>query len=321
MRTTDRTEKGLLEATASSTDSILFLTAVLVWGSTWYAITFQLGEVAASWSIAWRFAIAAALLLVFCGLRARRLTFGWREHFGMALQGFFLFSANYYVLYLAIGAIASGLVAVVFSTIQLMNVAFAAILFGHPIRPRVLAGGAFGIVGLALLFRPELGAFSFTGPAALGLALSLLGTASASLGNMAALANQRRGLPVVQSNAYGMAYGAALTALAAGIHHLVFGGPPPAFEYSVAYAGSLAYLALFGSIVGFGAYLTLMGRIGPDRAAYAMVVFPVVALGISTLLESYTWTREAIGGLTLVIMGNLLIMLREGRSREARPRG
>jgi drug/metabolite transporter (DMT)-like permease len=66
--------------------------------------------------------------------------------------------------------------------------------------------------------------------------------------------------------------------------------------------------------MAFGAYLTLLGRIGADRAAYATVLFPLVALAISTVVEDYAWTPIALAGVALVLTGNLLVLLAARRA-------
>ena len=295
--------------------SLLYGATVLIWGSSWLAITFQLGTVAPSWSVAWRFLLAAALLFALRFVRARRPLPDSRHQLGMALQGALLFSVNYYLFYLAIGFIPSGLTAVVFSLIQVMNTLFAALFFGHPIRTRVVVGGVIGITGLALIFLPALTGTGFNAATVTGLLLSLAATASASLGNMAAMANQRRGLSVTESNTFGMAYGAALTTAFALVHYVAFDGPAPSFDFSFAYIASLLHLTLLASIVGFWAYLTLLNKIGPDRAAYATILFPVVALALSTAFEGYQWTVVAACGVALVLFGNLIVMTRIGTPR------
>ena len=137
-----------------------------------------------------------------------------------------------------------------------------------------------------------------------GILLSLLGTYIASLGNMISTRNQQEKLPVVQTNAYGMAYGSAALGIVA-----VIQGAPFNYEPTLAYTGSLLYLALFGSVLAFGSFLTLLGRIGAERAAYTMVLFPIVALGISTLFEGYQWSLQAVFGVSLVLTGNILIIM------------
>ncbi len=285
----------------------LYLLTVLIWGSTWYAITFQLGVVHPILSVAYRYLIAAALLVGFCFARGKTLHFGPREHLGIAAQGAFLFSLNYVLFYIAAGHLTSGLLALTFSTILLMNMLNGAWLFGFPISRQVLAGAGLGFCGMALVFWPEVASFEASRNTLFGIGLSIFATYLASLGNMGSVYTQRRGLPVVQTNALGMAYGAVITLLvaagAAAVGQLEF-----AFDPAFPYLASLLYLAVFGSVIAFGAYLTLLGRIGADRAAYAMVVFPLVALAISTLFEGYRWTGPAIAGTVLILAGNVLVL-------------
>jgi len=283
----------------------LYITTVLIWGSTWLAIKYQLGIVAPEVSIAYRFALAAVILLVFCIATGRNMRFSWRDHGAMAAQGLFLFSANYYVFYLATYDLTTGLIAVAFSLIVVTNILFGAIFLKSPIRPRVVMGAMFGISGLVAVFWPEIRAFDLANDGTVGLLLSLLGTVLASLGNMMSAANQRRGLPVVQTNAYGMAYGALIMFVFA-----VASGQPFNIDTSALYIGSLVYLALFGSVLAFGCYLTMLGQIGADRAAYATVLFPVVALALSMVFEDYQWSANALAGMVLVLAGNVMILSR-----------
>jgi len=283
---------------------------VLIWGSTWFAITLQLDVVDPIWSVAYRFALAAVVLVTFCLITRRRLRFGWRDHTFIALQGALLFSINYVLFYFAIGRVTSGLVAVIFSTIVFMNIVNGALLFRAPVRARVAAGAALGLGGIALVFWPELSALRLSGAALTGLALSVLATWVASLGNMAAVATQRRGLPIIEANALGMTYGAALTVLAA-----LWSGAEPRIEWSLPYLGSLVYLAVFGSIIAFGCYLRLLRTIGADRAAYTSVLYPIVALALSTLFEGYRWSAPAIAGVAMVLLGNLLVLGPMGRGQ------
>lgn len=287
---------------------LLYGATVLIWGSTWLAIKMQLGTVAPQLSVGYRFAIAAAVLLSWCALRGKSLKFSPRNHFWIALQGLLLFSGNYYVFYLASAIMTTGLVAVAFSTIVAMNIFFAAVFFKTPVSPRVFLGAALGIGGLALVFWPEIRGFELAGHGVHGLALCLLATMIASLGNMAAVRNIKAGLPVMQTNAVGMAYGAGfMLAFAA------MSGVPFVFDTSWRYIGSILYLALFGSVVAFGCYVTLLRLIGAGRAAYATVLFPIIALTLSTFFEGYRFAHIAVLGVGLVLGGNVLVLARRSQ--------
>jgi drug/metabolite transporter (DMT)-like permease len=301
-------------------NAALYILTTLIWGSTWLVITFQLGVVAPEASVAYRFGLASALLVGYAWLRRLPMRFSVLDHGFIALQGASLFCLNYITVYLAEQHLASGLVAIVFSTLTLCNVVLAAVFLGNPVRPRIVWGGLLGVGGLALVFSRELtGLPSRTGvPPALaartvasaaewrlGLVLSFSGVISASIGNIVAARNQRAGLPVVQTNAYGMAYGALATLVIALVRGVPFG-----FDLSGGYVLSLLYLAIFGSVVAFGAYLTLVGRIGVERAGYIAVVFPLVALTLSLLFEGLGLSALGLLGVLLVAAGNVLVLSR-----------
>ena len=288
---------------------------MLIWGSTWIAITFQLGKVPPEVSVAYRFALASLILLAWCGARGLRLSFPGRDHLWMALQGTLLFGINYVCVYIAEGLIPSGLVALIFSLMVFLNILCARIFFATPLNPTAVFGATLGVTGVALIFWPELTHSSRMGPPGVGIALALVGTVSASFGNLVSSRNQGRGLPVVQLNAFGMLYGALLVGL-----YAVATGQPFVFDGSTRYLLSLLYLALFGSVFAFGAYLTLVGRIGAGRAGYAMVAIPMVALLLSTLFEGLAWRSETLIGAGLCLAGNALVLQRrkEATTLEAR---
>ena len=291
-------------------NALIYVTTVLIWGSTWYVITLQIGTVPLEMSVAYRFALAALMLLAFARLRRLRLGFTGRQHLRMAAQGLLNFGGTYTLVYLSAQYLTSGLIAVANSNVVFLNILFGALLFGQALKARVALGAAIGFVGMLLIFAPDIVGVDWTGETAIGLALALGSTVTTSFGNLIAGSNQRAGIPVLQGTGYAMAYGAAAVfvfALAQG--HL------PAIEWTARYLVSLAYLALFGSVIAFAGYYTLLGRIGADRAAYSMVLFPVVALAISTVLEDYIWTVEALAGVALVLLGNLLVIARLRRRK------
>lgn len=289
---------------------LIYAIVVLIWGTTWYAIKFQLGVVEPEISLVYRFGLAAVIVFAYARATGSTLRLSWRDHRFVALQGLTLFCLNYWLTYLSTQYLTSGLVAVLFTAIIFLNLVNARIFFGTPVEGRVLFAAAAGMVGVGLLFLPELRAAIGNHIVVNGALLALGGTFLASLGNMAATRNAGHGISVVTANAYGMAYGTLGLAVVA-----LLRGTPIAFEQSWSYVLSLLYLSLAGTSLAFGLYLVLMRRIGPARAAYSSVLFPVVALGVSTLFEGYRWSPAAVIGLAVLVAGNALAL--GGRARQA----
>ena len=283
----------------------LYLTTVFIWGLTWIAIKFQLGTVSPAVSIFYRFALASLILFIFSLIRKLPLRFNLRDHLFFALLGFFLFSLNYILVYNAELYLSSGLVAIIFSTIVVFNVIFGALFLGNPVRLQVVLGASIGLIGLVLVFGSELTSFNLSESWLLGGILTVLSVISASLGNIISARNQRHQLPVIQTNAYGMAYGALLMLVAA-----LFQGSEFSFDFSTGYIISLLYLSIFGSVIAFWTYLTLLGKIGPDRSAYVTVLFPIIALAVSTLYEGLEWNLPQLLGVALVLLGNIFVLSR-----------
>lgn len=289
----------------------LYMACVLIWGSTWIAITFQLGVVPAEVSVAYRFGAGAFILFAWCLLKKLPLRYAAREHRVFLLSGLLMFGVNYVLVYYSEMYVSSGLVAVLFSTMVFMNIIGARVFFGVPMRGAVVAAAVLGFAGIVLVFWPEIAHFSHAGNALNGLALGLLATLTASLGNMAMVSNQKAGVPVVQANAFSMLYGSVCV-----LAYAMATGKPLLFDPSFKYVASLLYLALFGSVLAFGAYMSLVRHIGPERAGYTSVAIPVVALLISTAFESFQWHLATAAGLALCIAGNVMV-LRRGSKRAA----
>lgn len=293
---------------------LLFLTPVLIWGSTWFVIKFQVGNVDPMYSVAYRFGIAGILMLFVCMFWRLKLRFTKREHMLILFQGLLLFGFNYWLIYMSELYLTSGLVGLLFSLLVFMNILNGRIILKTPFELKVVVGGLFGLIGTGLIFRQDLVQFSFSDSKIVGLLLAVGGTYIASLGNISSAWNQREGIPVISSNAYGMTYGAVAMFLIA-----LISGKPLSFETNTEYIGSLLYLAIFGSVIAFGAYLTLIGNIGASKAAYVSVIAPVIALIISTIFEDYRWSMSSFSGAVLIIIGNITA-LSQRKKRNAFPR-
>ena len=282
---------------------LLYIITILIWGSTWIAITYQLGSVDPLVSTFYRFSLAAMILMVFCYVRGLPMRFSFKDHMFLLLFGFLLFSVNYWMVYLAELHITSGVVAVTFSSLVFMNILNGAIFLKAPIKSQMVVGAVIGIIGIGFIFFPEIKTFDFSDKSVQGLSMCFLSVLMASFGNIVSARNSREGLPIVQANAFGMSYGAIILFLFA-----VFLGKEFTIVFSTSYMVSLFYLAIFGSILAFGSYLTLIGEIGADKASYAIMVVPVVALIISSFFEGYVWNSQAVLGLFLVLTGNFMAL-------------
>jgi drug/metabolite transporter (DMT)-like permease len=281
---------------------VLYITATLIWGSTWLGIKLQLAQVPPILSVGYRFCLASTILLIYCIITNKNLLFSRRDHTFMAVQGFSLFGLGYIMSYLATSYLTSGLVAVIFSTILMWNILNLRLFMGQPVAWRAFTGGVLGLVGICIVFWHELSAFTAT-RGLIGLIIALLGAYLASIGNVVGSRNAKSGVPVTQANVFGMAYGALLCITI----HFGFGGELT-MDWTFGYLGPMLYLTVFGSVVAFGCYMLLIGRIGADYAAYVMLLMPVVALILSTFFEEYQWSASALFGVIVVLVGNLITL-------------
>jgi len=281
---------------------ILYLGVILFWGSSWFAIKFQLGLVPEAISIAYRFYIASLILVIFCVFFKKKFNLKFNQIKWVVLQGIFLFSLNYYFIYLGTNYVKTGLVAVIFSTVTIFVLINGFLFFKEKINNNVLIGALVGIIGLILIFNKELQQYSFNKNIIIGIVLNLIGTYFASIGMLISQRNQKNNIPLVQNNAISMFIGASFVLLIS-----VLTDNEINFDYNFKYISSLFYLSIIGSVLGFGFYLKLLNNIGAGKASYVNVVTPVLALGISTLYENYTWDIFNSIGLLLVIFGNIII--------------
>lgn len=282
--------------------AVVYAATVLIWGSSWIAVYFQLPVVPVVVSIFYRFVLAVGLLLPGLYLLKMLQPTGARDHGFFLLQGVCLFSLNFICFYNATLYMPSGIVSVVFSLATIVNAINNRLIWKEPIPVSIALGGVLGVAGLGLIFSGQL-AQQWNAGYFNGLALALAGTYLFSLGNMISARNSRKGIKPLTASAYSMVYGTLLLVLI-----LVFTRQPLVWDPAPRYWIALLYLAVFGTIVAFSAYLTLVARLGPSRAAYATVLFPVIALLLSSVFEGYRWQASAFAGLLLVMFGNVIVM-------------
>lgn len=281
----------------------IFSACVLIWGTTWLAITFQLGPVAPEVSVSHRFLLAALLIALWCRWRGLSLRFRAREHLALALMGGLMYGFAYIAVYHAEQHLASGLVAIGYSASPLLSALGARAFLGQRFSVRLLAGAMLGLAGISLVYSPELGRLEAGHEAALGVGFTLAAVLISTGGGLLAQRNHQRGLHGWPTMAWSMGYG-ALASLAVALAL----GRPYAIDLGASYLLSLLYLSVLGTVITFAGWLTLVGRIGAARASYVGVMAPVVALFVSTLFENFSWHPLTAAGVVVSIAGNVLVL-------------
>lgn len=281
----------------------LYAACVLIWGTTWFAITAQLDAIAPELGVALRFALASAALFGFCRWRGIGLRFTPRQQGLFVLQGLAGFSASYVCIYHAERFVVSGVVAVGYAASPLVVMLAGRLAFGTPMSRRVAVGGTAGLLGVALIFGREFSRLGASAEVWLGTLLTAAAVLLSTVSTLAATRYQRDGVKGWAPLAYAMGYGAFGALVAA-----LWAGRPWHIAWSVPFVVSLAYLTLAGSIAAFGAFYALVHRLGPAKAGYIGVLTPVVALVVSSVLENFAWTGETILGVALALAGNVVAM-------------
>jgi drug/metabolite transporter (DMT)-like permease len=283
----------------------LFAICVLTWGTTWYAITYQLGHTPPEVAVALRFAIAGAVVLALSAARGAGLRFTRRDHALFALQGIFLYGVSYVCVYHAERHVVSGLVAVGYSASPLVVGLGAHALFGVHASGRFVLGGSLGLLGVALMFWPEFGKAAGSRDIGLGVLFTVAAVLLSAVGSLTASRNRSRGLPFWPALGFGMLYGAAVTTIIALLQGQSFALPAVASWWA-----SLFYLALAGSVLTFACFLTLQERIGPGPAGAIGVMTPLLALAVSMAFEAFRPDALTITGAALAVAGNVLMLRR-----------
>ena len=287
-------------------NALLYALVVVIWGTTWIAITLQQqSEISTTVAVFWRFFISAIVLFAFVVMSRKLQKLATQDHLFCMLQACCIFGFNFVCFYYAVQYISSGLEAVIFSMAVIFNTINAKVFFAQQISSRFYPAALFGLFGIIALFWHDVVGTTLNSNTLIGIGLCILGTYGFSLGNMISTRHQKHGLDIFTTNAYAMLYGSMLMALISWFKHDNFF--PSMSGSSVS---ALLYLAIFGSVIGFTAYFYLVGRIGAGKAAYSTLLFPLVALVISTIWEGYHWQLNAVIGVILILCGNAIFFVK-----------
>lgn len=290
-----------------SRNTLLFIICSLIWGTTWLVIKFQIDSTSAVVGVFYRFLLAAILMFLFNHLITKKpLAYPLKNHVFFLLQGIFNFSLNYILTYMAEEKLSSGLVALTFTSLVYFNMIGMRIWFNKPISKNVFWGGLMGAFGITLLFWKEFTSLQVGSGAIAGVLTGIVATFFASTGNMFAYKNHTFKIPVVIFNSYSMLYGAIFSLMIGLIRQENFALPT-----TLSFLTSLLYLSIFGTVIAFWAYQTLVGTIGADRAAYSSIIAPMIAVLVSSVFENIAFTPYIFGGIIFCLLGNLISLKKD----------
>jgi drug/metabolite transporter (DMT)-like permease len=300
-------------AAMTARDYALYAIAVFCWGASWLALRVQVAAAPPEVAVFWRFAFATPLMAAWVLLAGKHWRFGLADHLRFAAMGVGIFSTNFIFYYHGGKVIISGLLPVLFSLAVVGNLLLGAAFLGQKITLRLVVGAAIGICGVVLMFWPEFARVEATPALKLGVLLCLCGTVSFCFGNIASALASKAGIDVISASAWGMAYGTVWTGIVTWLR-----GESFAVTLTTPFVVSFLWLLSTATIIAFAAYLTLVSRIGPARAGYASVMYPVVGLLVSSVAETlvpgaasnFVWTPFAIAGIALAVAGNVLVLKR-----------
>ena len=283
---------------------IAFVIVSLIWGGTWLVIRDQIASVPASWSISYRFVIAALGMFALAALRREPLLLVAGGLRWAALLGLFQFTLNFAFVYNAEAYITSGLVAVMFALLVVPNAVLGRIFLHQPITGAFVLGSLIAAIGVALLFAHEWRSSPATlQQVLLGAGLTVGGILSASAANITQAMEGAKKQPFLALLAWAMTIGVLINT----VFSLVTAGPPQ-FDPRPSYTMGILFLGLAGSVVTFPLYYGLVRKVGAGKAAYSSVIVPVVAMILSTLFEGFVWGPLPAAGAVVTLVGMVVAM-------------
>jgi drug/metabolite transporter (DMT)-like permease len=290
-------------------DLVAIAVTASIWGTSWYAITHQLGVVDPVVSVVYRFGLASILLFLWCGLRGQPIQLTPAQHRAAAGVGFFTFTIDYTCVYWAETRVVSAVVAVVFATLAFASLLLFRWIFGQRESRSAWMAAALGALGVALLSWGEIRGARMDGPALVGLSLAFIAVTAAAFGNVFARYGEAAGAPLATATAWSMGYGAAFLTLFALVTRR-----PWAFELEASYVLSLLYLSVASSVVAFLLYFGVARRRGYGTASYILALTPLLAMGMSARFEGKRWGTAGLGGVALVLFGQWLLLRARSRN-------
>jgi drug/metabolite transporter (DMT)-like permease len=255
-----------------------------------------------------------------CLARGEKLRLPWPAQRWMMLQGFFSFALSYVCPYTSEQYLVSALVAVLFALMVFWNPILSRFILGTPLTARVWVAGTVAVIGVILLFWQSIGGAvrdilaGGSGHFLVGLAMALVATIASATGNVLVVKVREQAPDVLLTMAWGMLWGTLLVAA-----WTVVSGQPFALPQAPRYWAGLLYLSLFGSVIAFACFFTLIHRIGSSKATYIGVVTPVISVLLSIRLEHFRPGVIECAGMVLCLASVAWAMRGPAPARAAEP--
>jgi len=286
-------------------NTILYLLVSLIWGTTWLVIKYQIENTGVVAGVFYRFFISAIILFILNYFLKNKLTYQFKIHRFFILQGIFNFSINYILTYLSERYVSSAFIALTFTTLIYFNMLGLYIFYQKKIEASAILGTIIGGIGIFLIFSKQILNVNLNQTELNGIIIGIVATLSASLGNMASIKNHQAKIPVLVFNAWAMLYGSIFSLIVGVILRESF-----TFNANIAFFSSLFYLSVFGTVIAFYAYQTLIIEIGAHKAAYTSIISPIIAVFVSMMFENFILTKVIFLGMAFAIFGNYLVLKR-----------
>ena len=282
------------------------------WGSTYLGIRIAVEQITPAYMCGIRFSIAGLLMLLFCGLRGRKIRYSASQLLHLAVVGLLLLVGGNLTLAYAERVVPSGLAALMVSSTPLWFLVLDSLLLGnHRISRRAMAGLALGIAGIVVLLWPKLTAVSSMGTKELGWSLALLGGSfSWALGSVLSKRWQSGAIDPFSGTAWQVTF--------AGLGNLIVAlliEDRSQIVWTARGAGALIYLIVCGSWIGYTAYIWLLRYVSTSKVSTYAYVNPLVAVFLGWLVLREGVDRFILAGSAIVVASVVLVTSARTRLR------
>jgi drug/metabolite transporter (DMT)-like permease len=275
----------------------------LFWGSTYLGIDIAVQTIPPALMCATRFSIAGAVMLAVCGLTGRRVRYSPRQLALAGVVGVLLLMGGNLTLSYAELSVSSGLAALIIAITPLWFLVLDSILLGHhSISGRGKAGLALGVLGLVVLFYPEVASHTALGRREFWASLSLIGGSfSWALGSVLSKRWQS-GMDVFSATAWQVT-----VAGAANFAFALLAGDFTRVVWTARGMGAVLYLVVCGSWIGYTAYIWLLEHVPTSKVSTYAYVNPVVAVFLGWLILHERVNRFILAGSAVVVLSVILV--------------